>query len=340
MSLSQVQIICSLAEALTWFEKELAWKVDAAELRHLTGRIGELYAAMITRGQMALEVNQRGYDVVSAEGRHITVKTITSSTHVSFRKSTLEAAQDAMVLRINTSDGEASIEELFRGSVDELRPLCKDVGHELQYMIRKAPSEPVVLDESAIIGDVRIGSRRVIQYENGTIAVEVDGARVPVVKPVLREIAAELRLGLLNSNGNPMNTRQLGAAIIATIAGENRFARSDGSVERSGEDDGVGPNIIRKSPSEPIVLGESAVIRDVRIGSRRVIQYENGTIAVEVDGTPVPVVMPVLREIATDLRLGLLNDNGNPLNTRQLGAAIIAAAEKKKRLARSDSGAE
>ncbi|MFO1083236.1 MAG: hypothetical protein U1E21_01625 [Reyranellaceae bacterium] len=242
MSLSQVQIIRSLAEALTWFEKELAWKVDAAELRHLTGRIGELYAAMITRGQMALEVNQRGYDVVSAEGRHITVKTITSSSHVSFRKSTLTAAQDAMILRINTSDGEASIEELFRGTVDELRSVCKDVGNDLQYIVRKPSSEPLVLDKMAIVGDVWIGARRVIQYENGTIAVEVDGARVPVVRPILREIAAELRLSPLNSSGNQMNTRQLGSAIIATSGSENRSARSDSDVAWR-EEDGNGGSI-------------------------------------------------------------------------------------------------
>ncbi len=224
MSLSQVQIIRSLAEALTWFEKELAWKVEAAELRHLTGRIGELYAAMIMRGQMALDVNQRGYDVVSAEGRHITVKTITSSSHVSFRKSTLNSAHEVMVLRINTSDGEASIEELFRGTVDELRPLCRDTENDLQYIIRKPSSGPLVLDGLAITGSVQIGSRRVIQYENGSIAVEIDGARAPVVKPILREVAAELRLSPLNSNGNAMNTRQLGAAIIATTASDNRFA--------------------------------------------------------------------------------------------------------------------
>src|SRR6218665_3050245 len=65
-TLTQVQIIQSLAEALSWFEKEISWGVSLGELRHLTGRIGELYAAMITRGQMTLDTNQRGYDVVSA----------------------------------------------------------------------------------------------------------------------------------------------------------------------------------------------------------------------------------------------------------------------------------
>ncbi|RJE79161.1 hypothetical protein [Paracoccus sp. JM45] len=77
MTLSQTQIIRSLADALQWLEKELSWGAPLAELRHLTGRIGELYAAMITRGQMAMAVNQVGYDVVSAEGDTISVKTFT-----------------------------------------------------------------------------------------------------------------------------------------------------------------------------------------------------------------------------------------------------------------------
>jgi hypothetical protein len=306
MSLSQIQIIRSLAEALAWFEKELAWQVEPAELRHLTGRIGELYAAMITRGQMALEVNQRGYDVVSAEGRHITVKTITSSSHVSFRKSTLSNAQDAMVLRINTSDGEASIEELFRGTIDELKLVCRDLGNDLQYMVSRPPSEPAMLDGLAITDTVQIGPQRVIQYENGSIAVEVDGVRVPIVKPVLRDIAAELSLSLLNGNGNELNTRQLGAAIIATSGSEDRPVRSVGNDELRGKLDGL------------------AITGSVKIGARRVIQYENGSIAVEVDGVWVSIVKPVLRDIAADLRLSPLNGNGNELNTRQLGAAIIA----------------
>ena len=73
-TLTQVQIIQSLAEALSWFEKEVSWGVSPGELNHLTGRIGELYAAMITRGQMAIDTNQHGYDVVSASNERVSVK--------------------------------------------------------------------------------------------------------------------------------------------------------------------------------------------------------------------------------------------------------------------------
>lgn len=45
MALSQMQLIQSLGEAPAWFEREV-WGVPATELRHLCGRIGELYVAM------------------------------------------------------------------------------------------------------------------------------------------------------------------------------------------------------------------------------------------------------------------------------------------------------
>lgn len=67
MALTQMQIIQSLGEAMAWFERELNWGVPPTDLRHLCGRIGELYAALITNGQMTTEVNQQGYDVVSGE---------------------------------------------------------------------------------------------------------------------------------------------------------------------------------------------------------------------------------------------------------------------------------
>ena len=85
----------------------------------------------------------------------------------------------------------------------------------------------------AITGHSYIGQWHVLQFENGSIAVELDGVREPVAKPVLREIARVQGISWLNGAGNPMNTRQLGAAIIAaapsSLAG--KFAWSDGDVQ-------------------------------------------------------------------------------------------------------------
>ncbi|OUL56487.1 hypothetical protein B1199_17650 [Pseudoalteromonas ulvae] len=49
------QIIEPLGETMSWFERELQWGVCPTELRHLSGRIGELYSALITNGQMAMD---------------------------------------------------------------------------------------------------------------------------------------------------------------------------------------------------------------------------------------------------------------------------------------------
>ncbi|WP_294390514.1 hypothetical protein [uncultured Sphingomonas sp.] len=223
MSLSQVQIIRSLGEALAWFEKELAWGVQPAQLGHLTGRIGELYAAMITRGQMALATNQHGYDVVSADSERISVKTVTTSTHVSFRRSTIQHVDRVIVLRVNVDEGEASIEELLDCPIDRLHEAAPDTTGDLIYPTRTVRREPISLDHLLIAKQASSNSHRVIQYENGTIVVERDGQPVSPAKPILRELAGELGISLLNGAGSPRNTRQLGAEIIAALgAAEGR----------------------------------------------------------------------------------------------------------------------
>ena len=52
----------------------------------------------------------------------------------------------------------------------------------------------------------------------------------------LREIAAVRGISLLNSAGNPLNTRQLGAAIIVSTNSANRFAWNDDDVVMYDED--------------------------------------------------------------------------------------------------------
>lgn len=49
------------------------------------------------------------------------------------------------------------------------------------------------------------------------MAVSCNGAVLPQAKPALREIAAELGVPLVNGNGNPANTRQLGSAVLAAL---------------------------------------------------------------------------------------------------------------------------
>lgn len=217
MSLRQFQIIQSLGEALTWFQKELSWGVSAAELNHLTGRIGELYTAMFTYGQMATEVNQRGYDVVSAEGDRISVKTITSSTHVSFNQQTFDQVDRVVVLRINIVD--LAIEILMDKPANEARSLMRESTGKLIFPTYRQSDDRLTrpLGEMVVIAEAAYRNYLIKQYENGSIEVLADGAVQPVAKPILRDIAGDIQVDLLNSAGQPKNTRQLGDHIIKKI---------------------------------------------------------------------------------------------------------------------------
>ncbi len=231
-TLSQTQIIRSLGQALEWFEKEVSWGVSPAELNHLTGRIGELYAAMVTRGQMALATNQHGYDIVSLEGEYVSVKTITSSNHVKFNASTFEIVQRVMILRLIVEDGTVSIEEVKNYSADYVReqfparngshtipvkPSLSDNGADHPSAGRKRlPIENIQkLKET---GSATHRMHRIIQYENGTVLVETNGQVEDLAKPTLREIARELGVDILNNAGNMKNTRSLGADIITALS--------------------------------------------------------------------------------------------------------------------------
>ncbi|EPV8633992.1 MULTISPECIES: DUF6998 domain-containing protein [Enterobacterales] len=227
MSLSQFQIIQSLGKSLEWLQQELSWGVSAQELSHLTGRIGELYTAMYTYGQMALENNQHGYDVISSEGERISVKTITTSNHVSFTKSTLSYVDRIVILEINTTDLEINI--LVDSKKEELLPLLRDTnGKKLLYplgnkirdknAIKSSKTREIKpLSEMEIREEVYYKNHIIRQYENGTIEVLTDGISEKITKPTLIKIAKELSVSPINSAGSKMNTRQLGDKVIKNI---------------------------------------------------------------------------------------------------------------------------
>lgn len=215
-----MQLIQSLGEAMAWFERETKqWGVPPTELRHLCGRIGELYAALITNGQMALQVNQDGYDVVSAQGERISVKTtaMMGSGHVTFNPRSLSQVDRVIVLRINTE--EMQVETLLDKPVAEARLLMASEGEgkyvlSLSSLVKqsKPRSEIKATNEVCFQGYI------VRELESGTIELEQDGTIITPVLPRLKELAQSLNISRINSNGNPFNTRQLGSQIIKSVA--------------------------------------------------------------------------------------------------------------------------
>lgn len=219
MAFTQMQLIQSLGEVMAWFERELQWGVPPTELRHLCGRIGELYAALISNGQMATAVNQQGYDVVSAQGERISVKTtamMVGSGQVSFNPRSLSQVDRIMVLRVNTE--EMQVEILLDASVAEAVALMtpEGVGKRVLSLSRLA-KRSTPRSEIKTTTEVLYKAWVIRELESGTIELEHDGQLVNPVLPALKELAHEMNLSLLNANGNPFNTCQLGSQVIRSV---------------------------------------------------------------------------------------------------------------------------
>lgn len=220
MALTQMQIIQSLGEAMSWLERELDWGVPATELRHLSGRIGELYAAMIFNGQMATDVNQHGYDVVSDSGERISVKTtgrMGSTGHISFNLNTLSFVDRVIILRINTE--EMQVETLFNDDVYKAKELMVTTdGGKANISMSKLIKPSKNMTDIPVIKTADYNGYIIKELESGTIQIEKNGKLISPVKPVLRDIALEKNISILNGNGKLFNTRQLGSTVIRAIS--------------------------------------------------------------------------------------------------------------------------
>lgn len=68
--------------------------------------------------------------------------------------------------------------------------------------------------------EVRFGGFLLRELESRTIEVEREGTPISPAYPVLKDLAGLLNVSVLNSNGNPFNTRQLGSLLIRTVAAQ------------------------------------------------------------------------------------------------------------------------
>ena len=167
---------------------------------------------------MALATNQHGYDVVSTKSEHISVKTITTSTYIGFNPNMIEYVHRIIILRINIDDDSPAIEELLDEPIADAMKLLQPYGQKLAYYIPIRQVEPVNLEALAVIAQASDNDTTTIKkFENGAISVDKAGERVEPAKPILRALAKKHHIALLNSNGNPKNTRQLGSDIIRAI---------------------------------------------------------------------------------------------------------------------------
>lgn len=222
MGISQKDMINSLSNLLNWLEQEKNWGTNRGELRFITGRIGELYVAIMTNGLMAEATNQKGYDVVSEDGEKISVKTTTreeGNHQFRFNKNTFIEVDRVVLVYVNVE--ETSVKILYdelKQEAEKLMINSSDVNTKSISMSKVMNKKRTHISKLTILNSANYKNYRIQRFENGKIQVSVNELEVNPVKPVLRKIAKEIGVDINNSNSNMKNTRVLGWDIIKQLS--------------------------------------------------------------------------------------------------------------------------
>lgn len=104
--------------------------VKPTEVRHLIGRLGEFHCALKVGGTLAHLANQHGFDVISRNGRRISVKTTAQTTgFVPIGKATIDKVDDLMIIQYR--NGELSI--VYYGPVGPATEAARYYDHVGKY---------------------------------------------------------------------------------------------------------------------------------------------------------------------------------------------------------------
>lgn len=134
LTLTQLDILRHQYLALLKLEVE-AFGVQPTEVRHLIGRLGEIHAALLVKGQLAREVNQHGFDVIDPQGQRISVKTTAqSSGFVTLSGNTHSKAQQLMLLQYARGE----LVTVYHGPMDLAVQKARDYKGNWELDISKA----------------------------------------------------------------------------------------------------------------------------------------------------------------------------------------------------------
>jgi hypothetical protein len=107
----------------------------STEVRHLIGRLGEFFCALHVNGKLAHEVNQHGFDVISENGRRISVKTTAQkSGFVTINPNTASKVDDLMLIQFT----EFKLEVIFYGPIQKAVEVSRTWDGKFEFDISKA----------------------------------------------------------------------------------------------------------------------------------------------------------------------------------------------------------
>jgi len=223
MASSQIEQIRSLDEAMQWFERELQWGVPVSELAHLVGRIGNLYIALHSNGQLAVAQSQLGYDVVSSSGERFSVSTIAGTLidgEINFTRNRLERIDRVAIVFFNTDEMDVQI--LLDSRVSELEKYVMVQGDKIILPLKLLIPAKKKQKYITVLREVKYKDYMLFELENGDFEIELYGDPVPNKRGILLKVAAELGVPVQRGMGRVNNSRVVGTMVIDTIVSNKK----------------------------------------------------------------------------------------------------------------------
>jgi len=121
--ISKAQIIQLYTHYNEIFRYELhVLQSKPTELRHLMGRIGEFLCVLQTNGQLALNANEPGYDVIGEDGRKISVKTSAQTNgFIAINRNTFHLCDDMFIVQYKND----MFQVVFFGEKERIVDSCR-----------------------------------------------------------------------------------------------------------------------------------------------------------------------------------------------------------------------
>jgi hypothetical protein len=195
--------------------------ISPQELRAHTGVIGEAFVAEYLKVKLTSTNNQPGYDLIDGDGLRVSVKTITTSSHVTLKASTFNQVDRIIVVWLGTQADELDVVIVYNKSAEAFH--ADALPYQGTLRLGRAamtfPDKPVgagPFDVGDIVAVHQEGNVLFRRHASGSFTVLVDGSPEPAFQHLMR-----LRdvLGLPDKTNN--TTRTLGTQVFGKLRYDN-----------------------------------------------------------------------------------------------------------------------
>jgi hypothetical protein len=165
--------------------------ISPQELRAHTGVIGEAFVADYLGVKLSPVTHQHGYDLIDADGIRVSVKTITTSTHVTLNASTLHHVDRIVVVWLGTEADELDVVIVYDKSTEEFfeDSSLYQGNRRLGRAAMTFPSKPVgagIFNVGDVVDTYQEGNMLFRKHSSGSFTVLVDNKPEPAFQHLLR----------------------------------------------------------------------------------------------------------------------------------------------------------